>query len=131
MKRLLHLTGVLYVLLALFATPLFAQTNTRLLIPPFQGAKPQGLRQLTVELLGADGFETDKLNETPRLRTKDADSKFASAAAEHEALAIVMASTSLNKKRWRTVFSVREGKTGKAVGEMELSSTWYPGLQKA
>jgi len=131
MKRLLHLTGVLYVLLALFATPLSAQTNTRLLIPPFQGAKPQGLRQLTVELLGADGFETVNVNKPPRLRTKDADSKFASAAAEHEALAIVLASTSLNKKRWRTVFSVREGKTGKAVGEMELSSTWYPGLQKA
>ena len=128
-KRLLVLVCAGFVLTSVLGAQAFAQANTRLLIPAFQGAKPQGLRTLTVELLTSDGFEV--VSETPKLSRKASDSTFADTAAEHEVLAVVLAQTTLDKKSWRTTFTVREGQTGKVVGRTELSSTWYPGLQKA
>lgn len=108
-----------------------AEDGSTLLVPMFQGSKPQGLRDLAVELLIADGFDVVELEVTPTLTAKAANTAVSSAARRHHARAVVIASTELSKREWESVFSVRDGETGKTLGKFEIAAATFPGLQKA
>ncbi len=107
-----------------------AQEGNTLLVPMFQGSKPQALRDLTVELLVADGFDVVELEVTPTLTPKAANTAVSSAARRHHARAVVIVSTELSKKEWESVVTVRDGESGKTLGKFEIAAATFPGLQK-
>lgn len=108
-----------------------AQENSTLLVPAFQGSKPQGLRDLAVELLIAEGFDVVELEVTPTLTNKASNDSVASAARRLRARAVVIALTELTKRDWKSVFTVRDGESGKTLGKFEIVGATLPGLQKA
>lgn len=129
--RALRLLIVIIVALVYDVQTVNAQVDAPIIVLPFEGSKPQGLRELTVELLTADGFEVIPDDQMPSLTADDSKADFSRAAQDYGALGFVTGYTSMNKKGWRTVFTVRDGSTGAVVGKSVLSSSWYKGLQKA
>jgi hypothetical protein len=118
-------------LLCSWSAVALAEDSKTLLVPAFQGSKPQGLRDLAVELLVADGFDVVELEVTPTLTPKTNNSSVANAAGRHHARAVVMASTELSKREWESSFTVRDGETGKTLGKFEIAAATFPGLQSA
>lgn len=100
-----------------------------ILVAPFQGSKPQGLRDLAVKLLEADGFT---VTEGPGdLTVKAGDYTVSRAAQDGRAVAVLFVTTALTKVYWRSTLVVRDGSSGKTVGETTIQAKSYNGLQKA
>lgn len=99
-----------------------------ILVAPFQGSKPQGLRELAVKLLEADGFA---VAEGPGdLTVKAGDYTVSRAAQDGRAVAVLFVTTALTKVYWRSTLVVRDGASGKVVGETTIQAKSYNGLQK-
>jgi hypothetical protein len=109
--------------------PAFAQTEGPIVVAEFDGAKKQSIRDLVVDLLRAEGYEVVSEPDAPRLSASDA--QFVEVAKKGGYRAFVLGNTELDKKAWSTSITIREGKTGKAIGSVVIESGWYPGLQKA
>lgn len=126
------LRNVLAAFMALLITlsPHFshAQGNA-VLVARFSGSKPQGLRDLTIQLLEADGFTVAPGGES--LSADSGEYSVVSAARETHAVAVVLVTTGLTKTSWRSTVTVRDGATGKSVGEATITGKSYKGLQKA
>lgn len=104
-----------------------AQSNV--LVAPFQGSKPQGLRDLAIQLLEADGFTVAPGGEN--MSPEAGEYEVTRTAKEKHAVAVLYVTTGLTKTSWRSTLKVRDGKSGKEVGEATISAKSYKGLQKA
>jgi hypothetical protein len=127
MLRALLATIVTFVF-TLVTHPAMAQGNA-VLVARFQGSKPQGLRDLTVQLLEADGFTVAPGGES--LSGDSGEYSVVSAARKTHAVAVVLVTTGLTKTSWRSTITVRDGASGKSVGEATITGKSYKGLQKA
>ncbi len=118
----------LTIVLLLQGSTAWAQDNA-ILVPPFQGSKPQGLRDLAVKLLKDDGFTV--VEGGSGLTAAAGDYSVSDAATDKRAVAVLFVTTSLTKVYWRSTLVVRDGSSGKSVGETTIQSKSYRGLQKA
>lgn len=112
----------------LLSTNAWAQDNA-VLVAPFQGSKPQGLRDLAVKLLEQDGFTV--VEGDSGLTPDSGEYSVSDAAKSKRAVAVLFVTTSLTKVYWRSKLEVRDGSSGKSVGEATIQSKSYRGLQKA
>lgn len=106
-----------------------ASAQSNVLVAPFQGSKPQGLRDLAIQLLEADGFTVAPGGES--MSPEAGEYEVTRTAKEKHAVAVLYVTTGLTKTSWRSTLKVREGKSGKEVGEATISAKSYKGLQKA
>ena len=122
------LTAIVAVAIFSSTEPAMAEGNA-VLVGRFQGSKPQGLRELAVKLLEADGFTVASGGEA--LSGDSGEYEIVRTARESHAVAVVLVTTGLTKTSWRSTVTVRDGATGKSVGEATLTGKSYKGLQKA
>lgn len=106
-----------------------ASAQSSVLVAPFQGSKPQGLRDLAIQLLEADGFTVAAGGES--LSVDAGEYEISRTAKEKHAVAVLYVTTGLTKTSWRSTLTVRDGKSGETVGEATISAKSYKGLQKA
>lgn len=124
-----HLVAaVVALVVTLTAQHAIAQNNS-VLVGRFQGSKPQGLRELAVKLLEDEGFTVASGGEA--LSGDSGEYEVVRTARETHAVAVVLVTTGLTKTSWRSTVTVRDGATGKSVGEATISGKSYKGLQKA
>lgn len=121
------LVGLATLVFTLTSYTALAQNNS-VLVARFSGSKPQGLRDLAVQLLEADGFTVARGGD--ELSRDSGDYEIVRTARDSKAVAVVFATTSLTKTSWRSTITVRDGATGKSVGETTLTAKSYKGLQK-
>ncbi len=121
--------GYCLTLVLLLQGPIAWAQDNAILVPPFQGSKPQGLRDLAVKLLKDDGFTVAEGGSG--LTANSGDYSVSDAASDKRAVAVLFVTTSLTKVYWRSTLVVRDGSSGKSVGETTIQSKSYRGLQKA
>lgn len=118
-------------LLLLQAASAWAAVDGKVAVGEFRGSKAQGLRTLVISVLRDAGYKVLGEDDTPDLTDVESDSDFARVARQQDLRAFVLARTALTKRDWKTKFTVREGKSGRMLGEFELKGRSYPGLQSA
>ncbi len=133
MRSTAKLSAVLTALLALCVATLWSGVAFAgdVVVAQFEGAKPDGVRDIVVEVLTDAGYDVESPGAAPSVDPAGSDSYFVGLAEDGGYKAFVTGYTSLKSNGWTTSITVRDGASGSVIGKVAIKSGWYPGLQKA
>ncbi len=114
---------------AFWAERAAAEETLPIAVAKFEGKRPDEVRAQVIKTLRAGGYVVADDDVTPAIDTKADSAAFVSMAEDGGFRGFILATTE-KKKGWKTILTIREGRTGEVVGEVTLVGGWFPGLLK-